>query len=101
MRYLIVVAALLAGCGPGEFFSAEKIAERRTAFWQEQARENARQAAFNASPEGRAMLGCQFRTNAAMQGWRSRSMLDLEGTARSNMLMDQCMAYWRQTGQLP
>lgn len=101
MRGSIVVAVLLTGCGQGQFFSPEKIAERREAYWQEQAREAARQAAFNASPEGIAFQGCQFRANAAMQGWRARSILDLEGTARGNQLMDQCMNYWRRTGQLP
>lgn len=101
MRFLFVLALLLSGCGPGQFFSPEQIEERALANRNLRAYEADREARFRSSPEGQATLGCQFRTNAAMQGWRSRSFLDLEGTARGNMLMEQCMAYWRQTGQLP
>jgi hypothetical protein len=101
VRYVLLAAMLLTGCGPGEFFSAEKIAERRAAHQQAEAAEAARQAAFNATPVGQALLGCQFRTNAAMQAWRPRNIVDLEGVARSNQLMEQCMTYWRATNRLP
>lgn len=91
MRLLIVAALLLTGC------SAEYWEQAR----QRQAEREALHRHYLSSPEGIAFQGCQFRVNAAMQGWRARSFLDLEGTARSNQLMEQCMGYWRQTGQLP
>ena len=101
MRYLIVVLVLLTGCGPGEFLSPERRAERREAAARQRAGEIAAEQAYMRSELGQADLGCRFRTNAAMQGWRARSILDLEGTARASQLHDQCMQYWRLTGKLP
>lgn len=91
MRYVIVLAALLTGCS----------AERWSEMHRQQRQREAEHQTYLQSPEGAAFQGCQFRVNAAMQGWRARSILDLEGTARGNQLMEQCMAYWRQTRQLP
>lgn len=97
---VVVVAVLLAGCGLSPEWNAWR--EKRQAERQRQeAAEFYDRLVLERSPEGQATLGCQFKTNAAMQGWRARSILDLEGTARANQLMEQCMSYWRQTGHLP
>jgi hypothetical protein len=102
MRVITGALVLLtSGCGPGGFYSPERIAERVEAGRQQRATQAAAQAAYDNSATGKADLACKFRVNAAMSGWQSRSILDLEGAARSNMLHQQCMEYWRRTGQLP
>lgn len=100
MRYLIVLA-LLTGCGPGQFYSPERIAERVEAGRKQRAWEAEREMAYQSSPEGQADLGCRTKTQFAMAGHVQRSFLDLEGMAKANQMHASCMAYWRQTGQLP
>jgi hypothetical protein len=92
MRIIIVAAALLAGCATPE----------QQAQWQmERDIEATKRAVYRSSPAGQADLGCQAKTQFAMAGWRARSILDLEGTARANQMHATCMDYWRRTGQLP
>jgi hypothetical protein len=101
MRTIILACVLLAGCGPGQFYSQERIAERMEAGRRERAAQAQAEAAYASSPMGQADLGCQTKTQFAMAGWRARSILDLEGTARANQMHASCMEYWRRTGQLP
>jgi len=101
MRWLVVGLVVLAGCGPGEYFSPERMAERREGNAINARLAAQREAAYADSNEGRADLGCRTKTQFAMAGWRARSILDLEGTARANQMHASCMDYWRRTGQMP
>lgn len=90
MRIVIVACVLLAGCG--EFW--KDVRQREQA-------ERAAERAYLQTPEGAAYVGCQTKTQFAMAGHRARSILDLEGMAKSNQMHGSCMEYWRRTGQMP
>lgn len=101
MRISIVAAvALVAGCAP-DYFTPEAISARAEVAQQARERAVTEQHAYINSPAGQADLGCRTKTQFAMAGWRSRSFLDLEGTARANQMHASCMDYWRRTGQMP
>lgn len=92
MRYLFVVAVLLAGC-----MSPEQRAER-----ERDARNYAlAQQHYLQSPAGQADANCRTKVQFAMGGYRDPSFTGLEGMARANQLHAECMAYWRRTGQMP
>lgn len=102
MRALVLGGMLiLAGCGPGQFYSAERIAERVEAGRQQRIAEAAREQAYANSDAGRADLGCRTKTQFAMAGHRPSSLIDLEGAAKSNQMHASCMEYWRRTGKMP
>lgn len=94
----VIFATLLAftGCGPGQFFSAEKIAERNAAAAREQ---EARQAYLD-SPAGQADMVCSYRAQAATAGRRA-GLIDLEGAVIAANLRNTCMDIFYKTGTVP
>jgi hypothetical protein len=101
VRLLVVTCLLLAGCGQGQFFSPEKIAERQAIDARLRTIEASNQARYAASPQGQAQANCRTKVQFAMAAHRPSSIVDLEGFARSEQLMQGCMDYWQRTGQMP
>jgi hypothetical protein len=91
---MMAVLALLAGCGPGQFYSPERMAERVRAG-------EAERNAYQQSPSGQAEMSCATKVQFAMAGNPIRGGLDVAGVVRQQQMQAQCMDYWRRTGQMP
>ena len=89
---LLAAAVLLAGCGPGQFYSPERINQRVAAG-------NAQRAAHAASPGGQAEANCATKVAMAMGGYRGGD--EVAYVVRKMQMEAQCMDYWRRTGQMP
>ncbi len=94
MRFVVLACVVLAGCGPGQFYSPERINQRI----QQGAAERAQYAA---SPIGQAEATCEMKVSFAMAGNPIRHSLDVAGVVRQQQMQAQCMDYWQRTGQFP
>ncbi len=91
MRPLFLAAVAAAalttsGCGPE--------------FQRRMAEQQAAQAAYATSPDGRAEALCEYQADAAYLGRTGRGF-DLEGSYLAGKMQRDCMAIYRATGRVP
>lgn len=102
MRIVLLAGlVLLSACGPGQFYSPERIAERQKLSDQQRAIEADIDARWRASASGNATLTCETKVAFAMAGNPIRGSLDVAGVVRQQQLQAACMDQWRRTGQFP